>query len=453
MSPEAAVVSGVSGTSSFPLDFSAGLSAAQQRPATNTGSGANTNSNTSNGTPNSATGTTQQPVNSSSILADLASIQNPNLASGQSSGSVLGAYTNDSSLFAAPQTQQSQLLTQIANTAKKRFGDAQTQISATYKQASDNITAVVNQWISVKASINNAMAGVTQGQTSITNANNTLLDMRGIVSNAAQAPVSNAKAFDSDLASINQQADRLGPALNLVGSINPVDWTPNQVQYRNNLGTGVTTLNGGYIGSTYRIMASDGTVWVPDTQANTLTHYSELQGVPQKVTVTDGTNTAQIPETASYQNGIQLVSYDPNTQAIKLQITINPADPPTTVTGTLQQTGIGLMPAWFYGGLTTTAGRQQAFQAINEAQARLSLGGTAVQVAANVTATDQKNADNALNALNAKSADAQGTQLKALQDLQTKYTQQVQAMQNNLNQLSSQQQNYIDAFASQISDD
>ena len=74
-------------------------------------------------------------------------------------------------------------------------------------------------------------------------------------------------------------------------------------------------------------------------------------------------------------------------------------------------------------------------------------------MASNTVATDTRKVDAALADLNAQTSKAQLTQLQQLQDLQTKYVQQVQAMQNNLAQLSSQQQNYINAFASQISDD
>ena len=76
-----------------------------------------------------------------------------------------------------------------------------------------------------------------------------------------------------------------------------------------------------------------------------------------------------------------------------------------------------------------------------------------VQVAANTVATDWKNVDNSLAELNTQTSKAQLEQLKSLQDLQTQYVQQVQALQNNLSQLKSQQQNYVNAFASQISSD
>jgi hypothetical protein len=428
----------VDGVSSIPLNFAANRLASLQP------------------TPQEGTTGAAQPTSAgdnTSLLAAFSRLSNPNLAAGQTASSVLGATVNNSSLFPEIASEQSQLLQQIAATAQKRFSDAQTQIADAYQQKADTITAQTNQWITVKASINNANASVTQAKKSLSNVNAMLLALRGVISNAEQDAKFNAQSFNTKLSSINLDADRLGRALNLVGSINRVDYSRNTVEYRNDLGTGVTKLQGGYIGSDYRIMAGDGTVWVPDLPSGTLTHYSELQGVAKKVTITEGQNSVQIPETASYQNGIRLVSYNGNTKAITLEITINPSDPPTVVTGTLQQTGIGLMPAWFYDNLATQAGRDLAHKAVNEAIAQTSIGSAQVQAAANRVTSDSQKVDAALSALNSKNTNAKLEQLQQLQDLQTKYVQQVQAMQNNLNQLSSQQQNYIDAFASVISSD
>jgi len=393
-----------------------------------------------------------QPADGSERSSAVLPSTNLNLGLGQSS-SVLGAYTNDGSLFPTLASEQSQLMSRIAEATAQRFSEAQTQIENAYQQKNDTITALTTKWISVKASINNANASVTQANKSIDAVSAALLGMRGVISNAEKDAPFNAKSFNTKLSTINNEADRLGQALNLVGSINRVDYTRNTVEYRNNLGTGVTTLQGGYIGTDYRVRSNDGTVWVPDNRANTLTHYSEIQGVAKKVTITEGSNSVDLPETASYQNGIRLVSYNNNTKAIVMEITINPADPPTVVTGTLEQTGIGLMPAWFYDNLSTSAGRQRAFTAVNEATAQLSLGRAAVQIAANKVNTDNSKADAALADLNSKNSSAKLEQLQSLQDLQLKYVSQVQAMQNNLAQLSSQQQNYLDMFASQISND
>src|SRR5262245_25378681 len=215
-------------------------------------------------TPTSATNTQQGALN---VLATSSALQNPNLATGQQSTSVLGSYTYDSGFFPGIPTEQSQLTSQIAAAAQKRFADEQTAIEDTFKQRSETITKSVNQWITVKASINNAKASVTQAETSMKKVTDALLSLRGVVSNAAKDAKFNTKSFNANLATINGEADRLGKSLNLVGSINRVDFTRNEVEYRNNLTTGVSTLNGTYIGNDFRIEATDGSVWQPNLRA------------------------------------------------------------------------------------------------------------------------------------------------------------------------------------------
>jgi hypothetical protein len=369
--------------------------------------------------------------------------------------SVLGAYTNQTSLFPEFASEQAQTAQRIENETAKRFAAKKVAIDDTYKQRQTAIDAESNRWISVKADIYNAKAGIDTNKESLKTIADTLLDLRGTVDLAGQTGEDEkfrAQQFDAKLMGINGEADRVGRAFNLIGSINRTDFSPNQVEYRNDLGVGKTTLTGGYAGSDYRIEASDGTVWVPDLDSNSLTQFSALQGVKRTVTITGAGSSVTLDKTASYTNGISLVSYDAASGAITLNISINPDDPPFVVTGTLKRTGIGLMPAWFYDGLATSTGRSRAFKDINEAEARLSLAGAAVQQAAGKVSIDARRADNTLGDLSKQNTKALTDQLEASQKLKLEYTQQVQAMQNNLDQLSRQQQNYLDAFASQIND-
>ena len=110
------------------------------------------------------------------------------------------------------------------------------------------------------------------------------------------------------------------------------------------------------------------------------------------------------------------------------------------------------MPAWFYDGLATDAGRKRASADINEAESQLTIASAKVQQAAGQVSMDTRKVDGALDALNKQNTKALVTQLQDSQKLQTEYVQQVQAMQNNLDQLSRQQQNYLQAFSSQIAD-
>ena len=369
--------------------------------------------------------------------------------------SVLGAYTNETSLFPSFSTAQQQAVQRITNQTAMRFAEKKTAIDDVYKTRQATIDAESNRWVTVKANIFNAKAAVDTNKESLTSIKGLLRDMRTPIDEAGKSGEDadyRAQQFDSRLMSINSEAERLGRSFNLIGSINRVDYSPNKVEYRNDLGVGKTTLTGGYAGSDYRIEASDGTVWVPDLQSNTLTQYSELQGVKQKVTVSTGGQSISLDKAASYTKGITLASYDSKTGAITLNVTINPTDPPITVNGTLKKAGIGIMPAWFYDGLKTDAGRKQAFRDISEAEAQLSFASVAVTTASGKVSGDARRVDDHLNDLTKQNTKALTDQLLSAQKLQLEYQQQVQAMQNNLDQLSRQQKNYLDTFASQISD-
>ena len=370
--------------------------------------------------------------------------------------SVLSAYTGNTSLFPTYASEQDQMIQKIQSQTAARFAEKKATIDDSYKQKQATVEAESNRWITVKADIFNAKAAVDSSKDSIKSIANLLLEMRTPVSLAGTAGEdrkAQAEIFNNKLLSINGEADRMGRAFNLIGSINRVDYTPNNIEYRNDLGVGKTTLTGGYAGSDYRIEATDGSVWIPDLGTNSLSQYSELQGQKQKVTLTgDDGKPISIDKTASYDNGLSVTSYDAKTGAITLSVTIVPESGPITVNGTLKKNGLGLMPAWFYDGLATDAGRKRASADINEAESQLTIASAKVQQAAGQVSMDTRKVDGALDALNKQNTKALVTQLQDSQKLQTEYVQQVQAMQNNLDQLSRQQQNYLQAFSSQIAD-
>lgn len=369
--------------------------------------------------------------------------------------SVLGAYTGNTSLFPTFASEQDQMIQRIQNQTAARFAEKKATIDDTFKQKQATVEAESNRWITVKADIFNAKAAVDSSKDAINAISNLLLEMRTPVSLAGTAGEdrdAQVEIFNNKLLSINGEADRMSRAFNLIGSINRVDYSPNTVEYRNDLGVGKTTLQGGYAGSDYRIEVSDGTVWIPDLGSNSLTQYSELQGQKQTVSISDSNGTVTIDKTASYSNGLSVTSYDAATGAITLSVTIVPESGPITVNGTLKKNGIGLMPAWFYDGLGTVAGRKRASADINEAESQLTLASAKVEMAAGQVGIDTRRADNALDTLNKQNTKALVSQLEESQKLQTEYVQQVQAMQNNLDQLSRQQQNYLQAFSSQIAE-
>lgn len=351
------------------------------------------------------------------------------------------------SLFPTAPSAQSVLLDQIRTTAAQRFQDEKEAIDNTAKAKSEALDAESERYVTVKAQINNAKLAVESGKESIATVRNLLLELRTTVALAGE-PGEDAELrsteFDGKVATINGEADSGGKAFNLVGYIDRTDFTPNSIEYRNNLGQGSSTLHGTYIGTDWRVRAADGTVWVPDLEADSLTQYSDLQGVVQKTTLSDGTQT---DKTTSTRNGLELVSYNPTTKAITFEVTIDPTQPPETVTGTLEQTGIGLMGSWFYRKLADSLGREAAFDAIDAADIELTQKEAALQTAVIQVNRDSQNVDQEIERISGEKSDVLLKQLEQTENLQVTTVQQILAMQTNLDSMSQQQRFYLQAFA------
>ncbi|MBL8630433.1 MAG: hypothetical protein JNM81_12425 [Rhodospirillaceae bacterium] len=355
-----------------------------------------------------------------------------------------------SRLFGSLPSQTNILLDNIRANTAERFAADKKVIDDAAQARSDAIDRENERYISVKAQINNAAIAVQNGQESADTVRNTLLELRTSIALAGQQGEDadlRAAQFDGQVNSINDEANSMGPLFNLVGAINRNDYTPNQIEYRNSLGASATTLTGTHIGADYRIKASDGTYWIPDLGTDTIVQRSDIQGVIQKTTLSDGT---EIEKMASTRNAVKLVSYNEATKDITLEVTFDPSFPPETVTGKLEGDGLGLMPAFFYDGLKTASGRQRAFDAVNKAEVELTSRLTQLTKNAAVVKKDNQRIDDELNRLTQDKTKSMVDQLNETEKLQIKVQQQVQAMYYNLETLSSQQQNYIQAFAGYV---
>lgn len=372
-------------------------------------------------------------------------------------GSAVSVLTADSgndagALFGNISSTQSALFKQVQANANQRLADALQAIDDVASQKLKALNLESDRWISVKAQVNNAEIYVSNGQDAADEVSKLLLDMRSSIANTAQQgedPKFWREKFNGQVNSINLQAESGTPASNLVGNLNPEDLSPNQVEYRNNLGTGTTTLTGTYIGTDFRIKANDGTVWVPDTQTDLIQAYKALQGEAMTYTTSDG---QKINRATSTRNGLTLVSYDPKTKNITVNITVVPEEPPITVTGKLETNGIGVMQSWFYNNFATKADRDRAFADINKAEVSLVSARADLERSAAQVRIDQKHANDALNRLSKDTVDATSDKQQQEQDVKVKAAQQYLAMQANLQNLQSVQSNYLNAFAGFVDD-
>ncbi|MBX7199521.1 MAG: hypothetical protein K1X51_09100 [Rhodospirillaceae bacterium] len=390
--------------------------------------------------------TGQTPSVTGSALLGTNSSTNP-------SATILNGSSGDGSdIFGTLSSTQSTLFQQIQANANARLNTQLQQIGDAADGKIKGLNVEADRWVSVKAQINNAQIYVENGQEAANQVSQILLNMRTSIASSAeqgQDPKYWNDQFNQQVNSINLQAESGSQATNLVGSLNPVDLSPNQIEYRSNVGIGSTTLTGTYIGTDFRITANDGTVWVPDTQSDLIQAYKGLQGEAKTYTTADG---QKINMATSTRNGLKLVSYNDKTKAITVQITVVPEEPPITVTGKLETNGIGVMQSWFYNNFATKADRDHAFADINKAETNLvgaqgTLAGLAAQVG-----RDAKKANDAINDFSKQITDATNSKSQAEQNAKVAAAQQYLAMQSNLQNLQSVQSNYLQAFSGFVDD-
>ena len=368
--------------------------------------------------------------------------------------SVLSADTgNDASaLFGNISSTQSSLFKQVQANANQRLADALQAVDDVANQRLKALNLESDRWISVKAQINNAEIYVSNGQDAADKVSSTLLDMRTSIAQTTQKgedPKYWREQFDAQVNTINLQAESGSPATNLVGNLSPDTLSPNQIEYRSDLGTGSTTLTGTYIGTDFRIKANDGTVWVPDTQSDLIQAYKALQGEAMTYTTADG---QKINRATSTRNGLTLVSYNDKTKDITVKISMVPTEPPITVTGKLETNGIGVMQSWFYNNFATKADRDRAFTDISKAEVNLTSARGDLERSAAQVRTDQKHATDALNRISSDTVSATNDKNQQEQDAKVKAAQQYLAMQANLQNLQSVQSNYLQAFSGFVDD-
>jgi len=368
--------------------------------------------------------------------------------------SILGAADADgaSSLFGDISSTNSSLMNQIKTNASKRLAEAMAVVNSQAQERNAAINVENERWISVKAQINNAQIAVTNGQDSVKKVAEMLLLMRGSIAGTG-IPGENAELyrdqFNAQVNTINNEADSGGQAFNLVGNINRTDGTFNSIEYRSDVNLNSSKITGTYVGSDFRIKANDGTVWIPDLGSDLIQAYAPNGVTAQKYTTNEN---QEIPKATSTRNGLKMVAYNADTKQITVEITVVPTEPPITVTGKLEKNGIGVMQSWFYNEFASADDRKRAFADISAAEVNLASASADLERSATQTSIDQRRADRALEDLSQQTIKANNSRSQQNQEIQVKAAQQFLAMQANLQNLQSQQSNYLQAFSSFVGD-
>lgn len=316
------------------------------------------------------------------------------------------------------------------------------EIQTRFEQREDSLSARSDRWVNVKAQIKNAEIAVDNGFDAIKRARDLMIGMRNDLADMERDPDFHREQFDTKFKQLNAAMDTYAKNFNLIGNVQPTDWTPNEISYRNDLGISTRTLTGTFAGSDFYIADDSGGQWVPDPDSYSLEYYPT--GYPGE---TDG-------ELVSLANGVTLDSYDPDSGAITIKVNLGKTE--ETVTGTLHQAGNGLMGSWFYGNFEDADGNidpdklEAARQAITEAEIQMDLAQGKMASLKNQVDIDTANADKALDDLSEERRDLLREQLQEQLDLQQKVEQQYQAMVNNLDTMDQEQQRYLDIFGSTL---
>lgn len=155
--------------------------------------------------------------------------------------------------------------------------------------------------------------------------------------------------FDTGLRNINSQAIDSGNSPNLL-SANDSDYT-----YKANIYGVTETVNRNFLGTDYTISDTGGNVWVRERSGFILRQR-------------DANTYAKTGEFASLTSGIRLDSISGTTVTFTTNYNSTAAK---QFTGTLNTSGLGVLDAWLYEDLTTSAGRTMALSDVHLAQAEV----------------------------------------------------------------------------------
>ncbi len=154
--------------------------------------------------------------------------------------------------------------------------------------------------------------------------------------------------FDVALRGINSQAIDSSKSPNLLGSNNS-DYT-----YVTNINGATDTVSRQFLGTDYTITDTGGNIWVRDRGSFVLRQYDSSYTATGNYSALSG--------------GIRLDSISGATVTFTINYNSTAAQ---QFTGTLATSGLGLLDAWLYEDLTTSAGRARALTDVQQAQAEV----------------------------------------------------------------------------------
>lgn len=256
------------------------------------------------------------------------------------------------------------LLSSLAQTNQTQMQQKAEEVSAKYNSEISSNQADAERWKRVVGKIGAAttfisetMGRVKQMLTQVDSLTRTV-NKADLSANAD--PGTNfdgyAAAFDSmvrGLVNTAKQGDTT--KVNLLGSGEA------SFSYLTDTGTQTATVEGHSLASDYKIIDDDGKKWVPDRELRLLVQYDLSTGEKTGTSV-------------SMRTGLELTSINTSTGALQFATNPDYVDARHDYTNSqISRTGLGLMDAWLYDGLTTDAGRARAAADLKTVRATLKL--------------------------------------------------------------------------------
>lgn len=319
-------------------------------------------------------------------------------------------------------------------------------VNDSYNDKMDFKDAQTDRWIDVLGSVTNAKMAMESANETMDEVDTALLELRSKIGDARDAvdPEPFNELYNEAIAEMNRDINLYGPSYNPIGRVDPITWEANDITYYDTLSKYEKSLTGTNISNDFRILSDDGTIWVTNSSSNTIEQYEDYN-------IEEGHPGFATEQESSISTGLKLVSYDEATGAIEM--TANVEGTETTITGTLERGGMGLMQSWFYNDFATAEDATRAMDDLNDAENQLTYGRSVVGGHLATTKMAERRINEEMDDLADDKKDLLYAQLKEQQEIQLSSQRQYQAMVLNLENIRSQQSNYASVFGSLLAKD
>ncbi|MCK5295333.1 MAG: hypothetical protein KAJ75_00455 [Alphaproteobacteria bacterium] len=335
------------------------------------------------------------------------------------------------------------MIDNIKQQAARQFAEKTVAIDEKYQTSFDRLDKEKDKYINVLASINNAKMAMENGQKGIEEIKGIMLEMRSTLSIIKESDGDTAflEQYNEHIRKISTTANLYSEQFNSIGKADEFTGAPNTIEYKEDLSGRMISKEGVDLSAGFKIDANDGTTWVVDFSSNSIVQREGYDAAAETRGDLTGKDT-------SINTGLTLVSYDESTGAIEATAMVNGVE--ETITGTLENSGLNLMGAWFYNDFETDEDIARAYSDINKAGTDVVVGQAQIEMNFSSIRLSENKAKEVMDGYKEDRKDKMYSQMEEQQKLQYEVEKQYQAMLINLDSMQKQQANYVSVFGSAI---